>query len=253
MSDGYYYLNNSENWVYETGNTVPVGRGFLVKANAAGQTVTLNPQSKGNSADKGQYLCLAVGEEKVYVKLNEGVSMPLFDMKGQHASLYLLRDRQPFAMLVRDGASTLDMCFEAHHRGEHTLTVDTQGLALGYLHLIDNLTGADVDLLATPQYTFYASASDYASRFRLVFDAAFEPAEESSSFAYVSHDQIIIAGLNGDDGAATLQIIDATGRVLSCRAAVHLVSIPTTGMSSGVYVLRLITEKETHTQRIVLQ
>ena len=253
VSDGYYYLNNSENWVYETGNTVPVGRGFLVKANAAGQTVTLNPQSKGNSADKGQYLCLAVGEEKVYVKLNEGVSMPLFDMKGHHASLYLTRDRQPYAMLVRDGASTLDLCFEARHCGEHTLTVDTQGLALDYLHLVDNLTGADVDLLSTPQYTFYAKASDYANRFRMVFDAVYEPVEESSSFAYVSNGQIVIAGLDGDDSAATLQIIDATGRVLSCRAVSQMSAIPTTGMSSGVYVLRLITEKETYTQRIVLQ
>ena len=239
--------------MYETGNTVSVGRGFLVKANAAGQTVTLNPQSKGNSADKGQYLCLAVGEEKVYVKLNEGVSMPLFDMKGHHASLYLTRDRQPYAMLVRDGASALDLCFEACHQGEHTLIVDTQGLALSYLHLIDNLTGADVDLLATPQYTFYAKASDYASRFRLVFDVAYAPVEESSSFAYVSNGQIVIAGLDGDDDVATLQIIDATGRVVFCKAASHLSAIPTTGMPSGVYVLRLITEKETRTQRIVLQ
>jgi hypothetical protein len=40
---------------------------------------------------------------------------------------------------------------------------------LDYLHLIDNLTGADVDLLQMPEYTFTAKTTDYASRFRLVF------------------------------------------------------------------------------------
>jgi hypothetical protein len=39
-----------------------------------------------------------------------------------------------------------------------------------YLHLIDSLTGADVDLLTEPSYTFDAKTTDDASRFRLVFD-----------------------------------------------------------------------------------
>ena len=38
-----------------------------------------------------------------------------------------------------------------------------------YLHLIDNLTGTDVDLLITQNYTFVSKSSDYASRFCLVF------------------------------------------------------------------------------------
>jgi hypothetical protein len=31
------------------------------------------------------------------------------------------------------------------------------------------MTGADIDLLQTPSYTFEAKTSDHASRFRLVF------------------------------------------------------------------------------------
>lgn len=34
----------------------------------------------------------------------------------------------------------------------------------GYLHLIDNLTDNDVDLLETPSYSFEAKHTDYASR-----------------------------------------------------------------------------------------
>ena len=173
VADGYYYVDNGNAWVYSPNNIVPVGRGFLVKANATGQTVTLNPQSKRDNPDpdKSQYLCLSIGQDKAYVKLNEGVSMPLIDLNGNHSCLYFLRDQKPYVMLVQDNAETLDLCFESKHNGNHTITVDTNGLSLNYLHLIDSLTGNDVDLLTTPSYTFEAQKDSTISRFRLVFKA----------------------------------------------------------------------------------
>ena len=250
VSDGYYYLNNSNAWVYETGNTVPVGRGFLVKANAENQTVTLNPQKRGESRENGQYLCLSIGEEKAYVKLDEGVSMPLVDFKGQHASFYLTQGHERFAMLVRDGAEALDLSFEARQSGTFTLSADTQGLDLDYLHLIDNLTGADVDLLETPAYTFTAKTTDYASRFRLVFssevagEAACEP-----PFAYISNGNIVITA---DAGDATLQIVDMMGRVIASYSG-HTRCVPTNGMPAGVCVLRLIGGDSIRTQKMVVE
>ena len=250
VSDGYYYLNNSNAWVYETGNTVPVGRGFLVKANAENQTVTLNPQNRGESRENGQYLCLSIGEEKAYVKLDEGVSMPLVDFKGRHASFYLTQGQERFAMLVRDGAEALDLSFEARQSGTFTLSADTQGLDLDYLHLIDNLTGADVDLLETPAYTFTAKTTDYASRFRLVFssevagEAACEPL-----FAYISNGNIVITA---DAGDATLQIVDMMGRVIASYSG-HTRCVPTNGMPAGVYVLRLIDGDSIRTQKMVVE
>ena len=250
VSDGYYYLNNSNAWVYETGNTVPVGRGFLVKANAENQTVTLNPQNRGESRENGQYLCLSIGEEKAYVKLDEGVSMPLVDFKGQHASFYLTQGHERFAMLVRDGAEALDLSFEARQSGTFTLSADTQGLDLDYLHLIDNLTGADVDLLETPAYTFTAKTTDSASLFRLVFssevagEAACEP-----PFAYISNGNIVITA---DAGDATLQIVDMMGRVIASYSG-HTRYVTTNGMLAGVYVLRLINGDKVRVQKIVIE
>lgn len=172
VADGYYYVDNDNVWVYSPNNIVPVGRGFLVKANATGQSVTLNPQSKRDNPDpdKGQYLCLSIGEDNAYVKLSEGVSMPLIDLNGKHSCLYFLCNQKPYVMLVQDNAETLNLCFESKHNGNHTITLDTNGLSLNYLHLIDNLTGNDIDLLATPSYTFEAKTSDYVTRFKLVFD-----------------------------------------------------------------------------------
>ena len=126
-----------------------------------------------------------------------------------------------------------------------------------YLHLIDNLTGADVDLLATPIYSFTANASDYTSRFRLAFSANSVSengaSTGSAAFAFVSNGEIIITGLDGDACNASLQVIDVLGHV--CRDAM-LASpnqrISTTGMPAGLYVLRLIDGETMRTQKIVI-
>ena len=155
---------------YEPGNTVPVGRGFFFFFNADGQTVTLNPQRRrGENDETSRYLCLSIGAGKVYVKLDEGVSMPMPDVMGEHSNLYLTRDGKPYTMLVHDGANTIDLSFKVRSEGRHILKAETQGLALDYLHLIDRKTGTDIDLLATPEYVFEAQLGDYASRFQLVF------------------------------------------------------------------------------------
>ena len=249
VSDGYYYLHNSEIWVYEPSNIVPVACGFLVKANAADQTVTLNPQNRGYREEKDQYLCLSIGEEKAYVKLNEGVSMPLMDMNGQHSSLYLTQEQKPYIMLVRDDADALDLCFEARQEGTQTLTVDVQGLDLDYLHLIDHKTGADVDLLATPSYVFEASADGYATRFRLAFAPMDGPSTGSENFAYWADGEIRL--IAEPQGIAILQVMDLTGRILVSRDAARHVS--TIGMTPGVYVLRLATDDNVRVQKIVVK
>ena len=250
VSDGYYYLANSNNWVYETGNTVPVGRGFMVKANASNQSVTLNPQSKrGEGQKKGQFLCVSVGEEKAYVKLNEGLSMPLLDMRGHHSRLYLQSERQPYVMLVRDGAEVLDLCYEAHGNGPQTLKVDTDGLGLNSLHLIDNKTGANVDLLATSSYQFEAKEGDYVTRFRLVFGPSTDSGSEGSTpFAYYADGEIRLSETCHD---ALLQIVDMTGRVVFMGDVSGNVS--TKGMTPGVYVLRLVADDGIRVQKMVLK
>ena len=250
VSDGYYYLSNSSNWEYETGNTVPVGRGFLVKANAASQAVTLNPQrSREEGRDESQFLCLSIGKEKVYVKLGEGISMPLFSMKGRHSNLYLTRDGKPYMMLVRDGANTVDLSFEVGSEGRHIFKADSEGLALDYLHLIDHKIGADIDLLATPEYAFEAKVGDYATRFQLVFTANGDAdCDNNAPFAYLQNGEIVIVA---DMGDASLQVVDMMGRVVVSVGG-HTRCVPTAGIPAGVYVLRLIEGEKVRTQKIVL-
>ena len=261
VSDGYYYLENDATWTYTTSNTVPVGRGFLVKANAASQTVTLNPQNRGRDDDMGQYLCVSMGGEKAYVKLDEGISMPLLSLRGQHPRLYLLSERQSYVMLVRDGAEAVDLCYEPRHNGMQTLSFDLQGLNLDYLHLIDNLTGANVDLLATnggdamnrvSTYTFEAKTTDYASRFRLVFASICEDADgDNETFAFFNGSEWVVSNPSTDSGSATLQVIDMMGRMLSSETITDNATI-SLNQVSGIYMLRLIAADGVRVQRVVV-
>ena len=98
-------------------------------------------------------------------------------------------------------------------------------------------------------YTFAAKTTDYASRFRLIFNAEDASAGSASDapFAYINNGNIIITA---DAGDATLQIVDVMGRVVLCRDAMPCVS--TNGMAPGMYVLRLIDGDSVRTQKIVV-
>ena len=139
--------------------------------------------------------------------------------------------------------------FKATQNGTYTLKVNPEDVDMAYLHLIDNLTGADVNLLQTPSYTFTGNVSDYASRFKLVFVAnnAQLGGEGSDDFAFISNGQLIV------NAEGTLQIIDMLGHVLVTCDAHSDFRLPTSDFPAGVYVLRLINGDDVKTQKIVMR
>ena len=234
VSDGYYYLNNDASWTYSTNATVPAGRGFLVKANAVGQSVTLNPQGKSDRNEHEPFIAIGIDGEQAFVKLAEGISMPLLSFREHSSSIYFSHEGQPYIMLVRNGMDAIELHYRAPRHGAHTLHFDANGLGLGYLHLLDRITGADVDLLQTPDYRFESHGSDYPSRFQLVFNP--EAMVSHEPFAYCTDGQIVVYGVNEP---YEIQVYDITGRMVN-----HLVS--------GVYLVRLITADQVRIQKLIV-
>jgi hypothetical protein len=124
--------------------------------------------------------------------------------------------------------------------------VDAEEVSFSYLHLIDNRTGADVDLLATPYYSFDAATTDYASRFKMVYATSCD--NTSETFAFSSNGQWVI----NNEGEATLQVIDVTGRVLSSETINGAVS-KGINAAEGIYMLRLINGDNVKVQKIVVR
>ena len=156
--------------------------------------------------------------------------------------------------------------FKANENGTYTLTVsptlNSQLSTLNYLHLIDNMTGADIDLLApnggdarhgdarpcVSTYTFTAKTTDYESRFKLVFSICEDANGENETFAFISNGNIIV------NGEGTLQIFDAMGRQLfSKELSTFNSQLSTLNYTPGVYVLRLINGEHVRTQKIVVE
>ena len=108
------------------------------------------------------------------------------------------------------------------------------------------MTGADVDLLATPSYTFEARTTDYANRFRLVFAANNSSSEDN--FAFFSNGSFVI----NNEGMATVQVIDINGRILSSESINGCANI-NVNAAAGVYVLRLINGENVKVQKVVVR
>ena len=128
---------------------------------------------------------------------------------------------------------------------------DTQNGTSSYLHLIDNLTGVDVDCLENEEYVFAADPSDYDSRFKLVF--AYTGVEENEielpdNFAFFNGNDLIV------NGEGRLECIDLQGRVLfvtDLYGTQNHVALP--DFSSGMYLLSLRNGKQCMVQKIIIK
>lgn len=153
---------------------------------------------------------------------------------------------------TRPGLSEAAIRFETYEDGEYTMRWNTQNGDFSYLHLIDNLTGADIDCLATDEYHFTSTTTDFKSRFRLVFGytgieepEADEPAE--GNFAYQSGDALVVTG------EGLVELFDVTGRRMATQCIEGVQgTMSVSGLTSGVYLLRLATASGTRVQKIVI-
>lgn len=233
--------------------------GFFVKAIGTDASITFNASRRGatNWGEGSIYVDVlqdGMTIDRLIVKDNERSSLEKFSLNQNRTKIFAIRDHRETSIVSREGNEQA-ISFKAEKDGTYAFKVNVENMDLAYLHLIDNLTGNDVDLLAFRQaqgpaeYTFEAKTSDYASRFRLVFisNETDGPSTGSGAFAFVNNGDIIILG---DVEGATLQVIDVMGRVIACRDAVHTVS--TAEMTPGVYVLRLIKGDSVKTQKIVV-
>ena len=191
--------------------------------------------------------------DRARISFSQGKGMGHLDLMADANRLYIPQSGKDMAVVCSEPAGEMPLNFEAAENGTYTLGISLNDTELVYCHLIDNLTGADVDLLATStgsvaEYTFEAKTIDYRSRFKVVFAAksAFE-GDNASNFAFHNGSAWVVNA----SADATVQVIDMMGRVVLSTDVARNVS--TKGMAPGVYVMRLIDGKDVKTQKIVVR
>ena len=143
-------------------------------------------------------------------------------------------------LFTPEEAQRVAVFFNTKKDGTYTLSWDTQNGEFSFLHLIDNITGVEVDMLDNDHYTFEGLASDYASRFYILFNNPnVEPGGNGNGngngeIAYFDGYGWIV------NGEGILELIDVTGRVLYREyLAGDMNRIHLDNFKTGAYVLKL--------------
>lgn len=248
-SEANFYVMNADGNGFELSQT-SVGlapcTGAFINFNATGkiQYSSEVPTTKGTGLLD---MTLTQGQGKVdqaRVRFGEGQNLKHMSFRENSSKLYIPQNEKEYAVVYADNQGEMPVCFKAEANGNYTIDFNTDNVEFGYLHLIDNMTGSDVDLLATPSYSFDAKYTDYASRFRLVFATG----NADDSFAFIGNGEIILSGVNGN---TTVQLFDVTGRMISSTNGANSIAID--NMAAGVYMIRLINGDNVKTQKIIVK
>ena len=243
-----YYRMNEDGYDLITAATdeegLPAMEGCFVVAEEEGENVTFsiaNPNAKRARLS----LNLSNGHgviDRAVVRFGQGRRLPKFQLWNNSTKVYIPMDGKDYAVVTSEGMGEMPVNFKAAENGSYSLTLSSENVDFSYLHLIDNMTGADQDMLANPSYSFEAKTTDYASRFRLVFATG----NDEDNFAFFSNGSLIV----NNEGNATLQVVDVTGRIIKCESINGCASV-NIDAASGVYMVRLVNGDNVKVQKVV--
>jgi hypothetical protein len=234
-------------------NTIAAMEGVFVEATTTGETATFTPQaSKGGhqaiaktnivvSGNKGQVLDNAI------IRFDGGQQLGKFSFRANSSKVYMPKDGKDYAIVSAEShVGEMPVNFKAESNGTYTLSFTSEEVSFAYLHLIDNMTGIETDLLANPSYSFEARTTDYESRFKLVFATGNNANDDN--FAFFSNGSFVI----NNEGEATLQVIDINGRILKSESINGCANVNVKA-AAGVYMLRLVNGNDVKVQKVVVR
>lgn len=254
IAGSFYRMNNTE-LIAATGEPIAPCEGIFVEATGVGQSITFTTTAPDMEANIEITLSQGRGGiiDRAILSFGNSYNLHKFMMDESNTQLYIPQDGEKYAAFTMENAiGEMPINFKAAQNGTYTITVNVENAS--YLHLIDNLTGTDTDLLAISSkglgsYTFTALTTDYASRFKLVFSmTGIGENVADTSFAYLSNGNLVVTDAGPGN---TLQIIDALGRVVTNEKLGGNSTIGIQDLKAGVYVLRLINGEKIMVQKIV--
>ena len=245
-----FQVLNGAGQEFTDGSTIKAGEAFLVQTTENNQKLYFNHEqiSKASAVTMNVEKNRGSVIDNVRVRFGEGHGMNKFYLNENGTHIFIPQGNEEMAVAYSAAEAEMPVSFRASENGTYTLAVEAENVEMNYLHLIDNLTGMDVDLLQTPSYTFEAKTSDYASRFRLVFKANGTNENNAETFAYFNGTNWTVSNV----GEATLQVVDVTGRtvanqMINGNAELNL------NQPAGVYVIRLVNGDNVKTQKVVVR
>ena len=242
LSDGFYTLQTNGTWLAGTDNNTAIKpcQAILVQAKSTvtNEVLTIaNTTLGGSSKDENKAICFNVTngtyQDVVYAIFKDGEGLNKVEHRNNQAQmLYIRNNGADYAVAdIDDETLALDLHFQAKTLGNYTLNVNVDG-DISYLHIIDKITGDDIDLLAEGKYSFIGSPNDISDRFVVKLSPNSDYIE-TEFFAWQNGDDIMVRG------EGTLQVFDITGRRIS-EIRINGVETIRKPYQNGVYILRLL-------------
>ena len=244
-----FYIMNAEGTELEAAEREYLNpmEGAFVVATEPEQTVVLGGAGGGGFNPGGSFKVRVSGTrggDHAIIRFGQGEGLPKFMINPEHTNISFPMEDADYAVAYAENMGEMPVNFKAEKNGSYTMDFSAKNVEFGYLHLIDNKNGNDVDLLANPTYSFDALTTDYATRFKLVFATG----NTDDSFAFYSNGSFIIS----NDGNAMLQVVDVTGRILKSESINGCASV-NVDAAPGVYMLRLINGDNLKVQKVVVK
>ena len=247
----FYSMQNAEDFTPETGGSgapIEAMSGIFVIANEFEETLTFSTTAPGKASklvidlsnNRGSFL------DRAIVRFDEGSQLPKLQFRSGSTKVYIPQDNVDYAVVNSEEMGVMPVNFKAESNGAYTLSFTNEEVSFAYLHLIDNLTGIEIDLLANPSYSFVAKTTDYESRFKLVFATGNNSNEDN--FAFFSNGGFVI----NNEGEATLQVFDNNARILKSESINGCTNV-NVNVASGIYMLRLVNGENVKVQKVVVK
>ena len=236
---GGYVLSGTGGWSTTIVDEIAPNQGFLVQVNQTGYKAVISKPthvSKGTTANN-DYIAFMVANSQykdvTYAWFDKGLPLSKINHRNSEIPMiYIPQNDENFAIaMMSDDTQAFNLNFEAKTTGKYTLSYKANG-EFNYLHVIDRMTGEDIDMLLEGEYSFIGSPMDNANRF--IVRLGYLPNHDDNGeniFAYQSGSDVVVSG------EGELQIFDVMGRMISAQ---RINGVETISLSAnGVYILRL--------------
>jgi hypothetical protein len=174
----YYKMNAEGNGIEAvTSGVIAPMQGVFYEASGNGYVYfTRTAPAKGESSLELSVYQGGDAIDNVIIRFDEGRSLKKQDFNEDKSQLFIQQDGKDYAVACANGVGEMPVSFKAKENGSYMLSFNIENVEFSYLHLIDILTGEDIDLLALRQaqgpqatYTFEATTTDTLNRFKVVY------------------------------------------------------------------------------------
>lgn len=249
LVNGFCTLSSDGTWQLQSDDTrIPPMTAFLVQASGKHTLEMRDTENAPYSKGSNDNIWFTVNDSKYQdvacVEFKEGLGFNKMSHYNEEAPmLYINYDGEDFAMAnLSDDVESVNLCFKTTSMSRYTISINANGY-FSYLHLIDRLTGDDVDMLRNGSYTFTGKNGDVTDRFIVKFSRQEISNVEDKCFAYQNGSDVIVKG------EGQLQVFDAVGRMVMSQMVngTETVNVP-----SGLFIFRIVGN-ETKTQKLIVR